>query len=409
MKAPPKRKALLLRPFLPGLVCVFSFLLYSFSSFGEITVFSDFEGGSVEVLELDHDSCRLKIAPADHPGKGWRCWWYFRVNGLTGFPVLTVDAGDAPWATPDRAHFSSDQGKTWIHSAPGLRNGKRIVYKIPISGDSLLLAWGPPFTPADSDALTQLLADRHSCASKFNLATTREKKTTPALKITAPTGDESIRRVLWIQARQHAWESGSSWVARGLAQFLVSDDPSAATLRETAIVYLIPVMDIDNAARGAGGKNQKPQDHNRDWSEAPHWRAVAAAQKRIAQADREGRFSLFVDLHNPGAGDRFPYFYIPPRSRLSEQGNRNLDRFLNLARQHISGPLKFAGRVSESGPNYDRANWKKISKNWVSEHTGNHVVAVTLETAWNTPASTTANYETVGRQLGLAVAAFVAN
>ncbi len=32
-----------------------------------------------------------------------------------------------------------------------------------------------------------------------------------------------------------------------------------------------------NLLYGAGGKEQKPHDHNRDWSENPHWFEVAAA------------------------------------------------------------------------------------------------------------------------------------
>jgi hypothetical protein len=39
----------------------------------------------------------------------------------------------------------------------------------------------------------------------------------------------------------------------------------------------------------------------------------------------------------------------------------------------------------------------------VSKSCANHVVAVTLETSWNTPHSTTTGYRTVGKQLGLAV------
>ncbi len=38
-----------------------------------------------------------------------------------------------------------------------------------------------------------------------------------------------------------------------------------------------------------------------------------------------------------------------------------------------------------------------------SFNTREHVVAVTLETTWNAPNSTISGYETVGRQLGLAL------
>lgn len=365
----------------------------------EISVHSDFEGGSVDVLEIDAENQSLKIFPADHPGKGWRCWWYFRVEGLSPEKSLTLEVGSAPWATPDRAHISDDGGKTWRHSGAGVRKDKNIIYTIPVTQSTMWFAWGPPFTPEDSKSLVDSIAANYEVATSFNLATTREDRPTPALKITAP-GDASNRRVIWFQARQHAWESGSSWVAKGLADFLVSDVPAAIQLREKAEIYLVPIMDIDNTARGAGGKNQKPQDHNRDWSDAPHWHAVAAAQKYIKKADEEGRFALFVDLHNPAAGDRFPYYYIPSRDEMSEVGRGNLNRFLALSKLQINGPLRYMGRATESGSKYDPKNWTRISKNWVIAHTADEVVAATLETSWNTPASTIENYETVGRQLG---------
>ena len=81
---------------------------------------------------------------------------------------------------------------------------------------------------------------------------------------------------------------------------------------------------------------------------------------------------------------------------------QGLDFVAIAAAGEITGPLAYRGEVHESGDAYDR-NWKKISKNWVSLNTRDHVVAVTLETAWNTPHSTTAGYQQVGRELGLAV------
>ncbi len=372
----------------------------------EISVHSDFEGGSVEVLEMDSEKQFMKVMPAAHKGKGWRCWWYFRVDGLKAASDLILEVGDAPWATPDRSHFSDDGGKSWNHIPHvGTREGKKIRYRIPIAKESILLAWGPPFTATDSQKLVDALAEKHEVASSFNLATTREDRPTPALRVTA-SGDSSKRKVIWLQARQHAWESGGSWVAKGVADYLVSDVDSAKALREQAVIYLVPVMDIDNVARGAGGKSQLPQDHNRDWSDAPHWRAVVAAQERILKWDKDGRFAFFCDLHNPGMQDRFPYFYIPPRDQLSGEKVQRLNEFLAVAKGEITGSLKFTGRAVESGPTYDPKNWQKISMNWVAQNTGDEVVAATLETSWNTPSSSFGNYEEVGRQLGEAISKF---
>ena len=123
---------------------------------------------------------------------------------------------------------------------------------------------------------------------------------------------------------------------------------------------------------------------------------------RIKEMDTAGRFDLFVDLHNPGAGSKQPFYFIPPDQLLTNLGKKNLDRFFQASRAEITGPFALSGKLRVAGPKYDKA-WKKISKNWVVENTNKHVVAVCLETAWNTPHSTTEGYRQVGRQLGLAI------
>ncbi len=162
-------------------------------------------------------------------------------------------------------------------------------------------------------------------------------------------------------------------------------------------------MDVDNVERGAGGKNEKPQDHNRDWSDTPHWPEVKAAMQHISAMNAEGHFDLFMDLHNPAPADRTLDFYLPPREIMLEHQAANLDRFLNAAKLELSqAPIPHKGKVVYTGPKYD-AKWEFISGNWVARHTREHVVAGCLETAWNTPQSTQAGYLEVGTSLGLAM------
>ena len=220
------------------------------------------------------------------------------------------------------------------------------------------------------------------------------------MRIQPPSATSSS--AVWIQARQHAWEAGSSWVCKGLVEWIVSDDPRAERLRSGAIVTVVPIMDVDNVVIGAGGKNQVPHDHNRDWSEQPHWPSVAGAMQHLRRFDSAGQLDLFVDLHNPGASTTRPFYYVAPRQLMTNLRQRNLDQFLAASRIEMTGPLQFVGETRESGPEYDNG-WKQISKNWVTLNTRDHVVATTLETAWNTPNSTIDGYKTVGRQLGLAI------
>lgn len=371
----------------------------------DIAVNIDFPGGSAEIRSIDQENAVVSLDPTDHPDKGWRCWWYAELTGLPVDRPFTLEVGDAPWATPDRPTYSIDGGKTWLLGPAGERDGKRMRYLMELGREEALVAWGPPFVPSDAKKLVDRVAESSFRIDSFSLCETREGNPTPAIRSYPPTPDATTPLV-WLHARQHAWESGASWVAQGFADWLISDDPAAARLRDTAEVVLVPIMDIDNVARGAGGKNQLPQDHNRDWTDQPHWRGVAAAQKELKAAADDGRLAVFIDLHNPGPSDRFPYFYVPPATSLTPPARQNLSDFLVIAKQEMTGPLRFMGRAAVSGEKYDPKAWKSISKNWVA-HLGTPAISVTLETAWNTPSSHTEGYQTVGRQLGKAIVRYL--
>jgi len=368
---------------------------------GELSVESDFSGGSAKVLEIDQEKRLIRIAPEANPERGWECWWYLQVSGITPGETITLEVGPPPWATPKQAAFSTDN-RTWQQTSPGKRDGKRMVYRQKVESENCWFAWGPPFRVEDAQQLVTESADGSPYATAFELCQTRAGRSVPALRVQQEGVPDEQRKGIWIQARQHAWESGSSWVCQGFVKWLLSDNPRAESLRQKSLITIVPVMDIDNVAIGAGGKNQVPQDHNRDWSAEPHWKSVEVAQKQILRQDRAGRFDLFVDLHNPGANAKNPYYFTTPAEHLSEEGKANLQHFVAASQLEMTGPLAFQGKTRESGANYDK-NWAQMSKNWVTLNTADHVVAVTLETAWNTPHSNQQGYMTVGRQLGMAI------
>ncbi|HEX7898536.1 MAG TPA: M14 family zinc carboxypeptidase [Planctomycetota bacterium] len=354
----------------------------------QIAVSADFPGGSVRVESIEGTS--IRVLPALHKDRGWTCWWYFKVEGATPGAALTVDVGGGVWATPDRAMISADD-RAWAHTAPGKRSKDRIAYEIQAPAAAFWLAWGPPFTLRQA---RELLGDK-----AFELCKSRDGHSVPALRIK----EGEPKHAIWVQAGQHAWESGARWVGRGFAEWVLSDDARAVALRKTTEIVYVPIMDVDNVERGAGGKECKPQDHNRDWSDDPHWPEVRAAQAGIQAMG--SRFRVFVDLHNPGPKDQSPFFYSSPRDVLAEATRRRLDLFLEAGGAEIAGPLAANGKPRESGAAYDK-NWERMSKNWVSKAVDG-AVAVTLETTWNSPNSTPENYRRVGRELGCAIERFL--
>ncbi len=387
-----------------------------------LTVATDFEGGSARVVSVDEATQTIRFMPGGDPARGWPCWWFLRVDGAEAGATLTFEIvgsdrtipqvggyKDKPlpvgWATPVRAAVSFD-GKTWLHTDPGAKRADGFTWRAKADTPSVWLAWGPPFTPRDSAALVKRLAEAHPFAKPITLARTREDRDVPALHIRAGGRPDAERFGVWVQARQHAWESGGSWVCRGVAEWFTSDDEAARWLRERADIFIVPVMDVDHVATGDGGKEALPQDHNRDWSDAPHWPEVAAAQKRIAALVAQQRMDVFLDLHNPGPGDLASYFYAGEDSLLADPGRARRDRFLALAAERLEGPIPHTAMSKPSGTTYHPL-WRQISNNWVTAHALHHTVSLCLETSWNTPGSTIDGYLTTGRQLAATVAAYL--
>jgi len=385
-----------------------------------LTVDSDFEGASVRVLKIDEEQRSIHFIPGGDPDRGWPCWWFFRIDGITPGETITLRLEGSPataqkpeaplqrrlsptWAMPKQAAFSTD-GESWQQTEPGRRDGEQMIYTVQPETKSLYVAWGPPYTPGMAAKFFRELSLHSPHAHAKELCRSREDRAVPMLHVYEGERKPEERFGVWVQARQHAWESGSSWVAQGFAEWLVSDDVDAAWLRQHAEIFLVPIMDVDNVATGNGGKDAAPWDHNRDWSDKPHWNEVAAAQQQVKQLIREERMDVFLDLHNPAPGDP-TFFFTLPADQLKESTVMLRDRFIEIAYGRISSikPLvPMSSKPKTTGPAYHPL-WRQISSNWVNMNGNPHTVSLCLETIWNSPRSTQEGYRSVGAALAASV------
>lgn len=412
-------------PIAPGLAFVLTSVLFSSSLLApaaELRVSSDFPGGSAKVLNIDPTNNYVQITPAGDPKHGWPCWWFFRLDGADINKPLSLEVVafrgtlqrdeqgktrnlSANWSLPEQAAFSLD-GKSWEHTAKGKRQGGHIVYPIKTSSSTLWLAWGPPFTLRDAEQTIQEAGKVSPDAKGFVLAHTLGGRPVPGVRISGLGATNSLRFHVWIQARQHAWEAGSSWVARGLIEWLVSNDPAAESLRRKADIVVIPVMDIDNVELGQGGKESIPHDQNRDWGTATYYPEVRAAKDRLAALAKADQLDLFLDLHDPGYGERTVDFYIPPLPLLFPQRIANEDNFLQIVTEQLTGPILFTGKIQPDVRTYDE-NVNKSSDTWVPARCKPHMISLTMEIPWNTPGSTPSGYLKTGGQLGRSISLYL--
>lgn len=389
------------------------FCLLTFPVHAEFRVLTEFEGGNAEVVRADQASRTLRIMPALREGRGWPCWWSFKLDGLTVGEEITLEVQAqakpyrenmvlaAAWCQPKCAWMSTD-GKTWLPSAPGALSADKVMtYTMKAGAKRMAVAWGPPFVPSDAEQLLAGIAAKLPDARRFVLAKTRGGRPVHGIRI----GDESAPHQAWVNARQHAWEAGGSQVGRGFISWYASDE--ARELRAKTCLHFIPIMDVDNAAIGAGGKEAIPRDHNRDWAAEPVYPEVAAAQRLIRDIHAQHGLDIFVDLHNPGSSD--PVFFFGPFGfeRMTGMRQRNYRRWIELAAASIIEPVKVQ-------PAYRFATYVKtdeersrMSSGWVRANTGPYTISVTLETGWNNPLMSVEGYGKIGAGLGRALAAYL--
>lgn len=381
---------------------------------GILAVHTDFQGGSARVISIDQSSRTVRIRPGGDFKRGWPCWWYFRLSGCNEGENLTiaVDAAGltkadgaglaSSWVLPERAAVSHD-GATWAQSAPRSLTGSVATWSIPATGKAMWIAWGPPFTPRDSENLVRGAA-RSPHAEAFELCKSNEGRSVPALRVTQDAAFADISRSnIWITARTHAWETGASWTCKGLVDWIVGDEPRARALRSRSIITIVPIVDIDNTYLGNGGKEAMPHDHNRDWTDQPVYAEVMALQEMIRGHHQSGRFSFFMDMHDPGAGAARAVYFISPDDILTPEGKSRMSRFIDISAEETTGPILINKSSTVVGPAYDDG-WDRMSSNWVSSLVkGSDRFGICIEIPWNSPSSHVAGYTALGRQQGLAI------
>lgn len=102
-----------------------------------------------------------------------------------------------------------------------------------------------------------------------------------------------------ITARIHPGESNSSYMMKGVIDYLISDDPQAKELRDKFVFKIVPMMNPDGVINGNYRCSLAGCDLNRRWkfpSEILH-PTVYHTKKLIVSMAKERKLALYCDLH----------------------------------------------------------------------------------------------------------------
>lgn len=286
----------------------------------ELRFDADFENGN-GILRYHHRASRtLVIEPRQLKG-ATNIWWHFKVHGITPGEFVQLQIVHSPVTEPEFAGdcnpvYSYD-GLTW-HRFTGVKS----LFIQRFTEPSVEICRNIPYPYSKTLALASDMGGPH--VQVADLAISEEGRAVKMLRITDPGVPDTNKRVVWMMARQHAFESHSSWYAEYFARWAVGGDPLAADLRRRALIYVVPMMDVDNVANGGAGKEQMTDDgqradFNRSWGEKPHWAAVRAAKRLLRCLKAEHDIAAFFDMHSPWYPNT-PSWHLPPNMR--EEGLR---------------------------------------------------------------------------------------
>jgi hypothetical protein len=308
-----------------------------------ISFSTKFEGGNlgpVETVGPLHYRCPVS-GEADHQRRNRQAsWYYFRIDGARGQALIldltnllgeyNYNAGVHAVTANTRPVYSHDN-RTWHHFTSNEVTWddarKELRLKLTPRGDRIWIAHMPPYT---NETWARFRKESPGIAQEEIGRTVGGR---PLELLTIGNGP----RVIWILARQHSWEAGTSWMLEGGLRWLLSRDPAAANLRTEFTWKVIPMGDPDGVARGGVRYNAHGFDLNRNWDTVDPAKMPEIAATRAAifkWLDSAKPVHLFITLHNTENHD---YVDAPPDfAPLAE-------RMYNALKQRTSFWSKFPG------------------------------------------------------------------
>jgi Zinc carboxypeptidase/Cytosolic carboxypeptidase N-terminal domain len=281
---------------------------------------TNFEGGSLGVVErLGEGAYRCHVkGQQDEQGRNRQAsWYFFRMDGVRGRDLaLTLSdfVGEynfKPGACamgPDIVPVFSEDGERW-RVVPAVHwddQAKEATIRLRPEGNTIWVAHQEPYTTRRLLTLLER-GERSDDARVEVIGKTVRGRDLHLITVTDVEVPDSDKVTVWLQARQHAWESGTSFVMEGALRFVTSDEPDARALRKKVVFKFTPMVDPDGCATGQIRFNANGFDVNRHWDEVDLRRKwfltlmpeIWYVKKAIvSHVDAGRKVHLLVNLHN---------------------------------------------------------------------------------------------------------------
>ena len=289
---------------------------------------SRFESGNlrraVQIYDYEYDL----ILKFDVETNGHTQWFYFSIqNAKRGrkykFNIVNYLKQDSLYNHGMLPLFYSTndaltKGQGWIRSGTDVcyyrNNIKRkggsyytltFTFEVAHDNDVCYFAYSYPYTYTNlQNYLNNLEKDkvRSQYLRRRVLCNDLAGNSCDALTITSFAGDPSAlktRKGIVLTARVHPGESNSSWIIKGVIDFLTGSSIESKVLRENFIFKIVPMLNPDGVINGNYRCALSGSDLNRKWHN-PNIKThptIFHTKKMVLQFQKEREVVLFCDFH----------------------------------------------------------------------------------------------------------------
>lgn len=312
-----------------------------------------FPGGNILVDRSDGDFVYLRQDLRDT--EGWWFWWCFRVRGAAGRGLTFQFTNKDVIGTRGPA-VSTDGGLSWAWLGAGTKAG--FYYAFPPHAEEVRFAFAIPYLESDLERFVARQATSSSLRVEELCRTDRGRR---AEYLRAGGLDGQAPYCLLLAARHHACECIANFELEGILEAVLADSAEGAWFREKVEVLAIPFVDKDGVEDGDQGKNRRPRDHNRDYTD-PSVHATVRAIRSLVPGWSRGRPLLTLDLHCPymsGTYNEHVYFVGQDSPRQWQE----VTRLAQILEKDLRGPVPYAaadnlpfGKAWNTGGNWTAGN-----------------------------------------------------
>lgn len=310
-----------------------------------VTFSTAFEQASLGLIEkINETTFRVHVlGQQDERGRNRAATWYcFRMDHVKGRELTVTitdfigEYNDKPGAVPMndkiRPAYSED-GKTWGHATDMTwdNTAKEATLRLKPKSDSIWLATQPMYPHSRLVSLIDELKNSPHARVEV-IGKSVQGRDLYLVTVTDFAKPDDNKKTIWLQARQHAWEGGTSYVAEGAMRFAISDSPEARDLRANNICVFTPMVAVDGCALGLPRFNVHGYDPNRHWDE--------------------------VNLRDKRYLDLMPEVWYFKKAILAYAKNRPIDLMLNMHNtetgEYVATQASDAASLTKMNVMYDR-------------------------------------------------------